>query len=149
MRHRFSFAREGFWVAVLSLMATTPVAAADATHSGAGQIFDSAYVLQIIGSLILVLALIFVLLFYLKKLNGGVLNSGALIRVLASVKIGARERVVLIEAGGQQLLLGVAAGGVRTLHTFDTPLTDVTAGDTETSDFSSILRRAAGKGVGR
>jgi flagellar protein FliO/FliZ len=36
--------------------------------------------------------------------------------------MGARERVVLIQAGETQLLLGVAPGRVQTLHVLDQPL---------------------------
>jgi flagellar protein FliO/FliZ len=39
------------------------------------------------------------------------------IRVLAGAAVGPRERVVLVEVGESWLLLGVAAGQVNTLHT--------------------------------
>jgi len=42
-------------------------------------------------------------------------RSGRL-KVLQSVPVGARERVVLMEVDGEELLLGVADGGVRVLE---------------------------------
>jgi len=36
---------------------------------------------------------------------------------VSSVMVGQRERVVVVEIGGQWLVLGVAAGQVRALHT--------------------------------
>jgi flagellar protein FliO/FliZ len=36
-----------------------------------------------------------------------------------TLALGARERVLLLDADGKRLLLGVGAGGVRTLHVYD------------------------------
>jgi len=74
-------------------------------------------------ALILVVSLILALGWLLKRMpgfaRGG--SQGAL-RLVASLPVGARERVVVVDVGGTQLLLGVGAGGVRTLHTLETPL---------------------------
>jgi len=43
-------------------------------------------------------------------------------KVVASLSVGAKERVVVVEVNGQQLLLGVTAGGINTLHTLPEPL---------------------------
>ncbi|MBI5462686.1 MAG: flagellar biosynthetic protein FliO [Gammaproteobacteria bacterium] len=47
--------------------------------------------------------------------------TGAL-RVLGGLSMGTRERVVLIQVGETQLLLGVAPGRVQTLHVLDRPI---------------------------
>ncbi len=41
--------------------------------------------------------------------------------------MGPRERVVLVQVGKQQLLLGVAPGRIQTLHVLDEPVTDATS----------------------
>ncbi|KAG1246504.1 hypothetical protein G6F65_020649 [Rhizopus arrhizus] len=43
-------------------------------------------------------------------------------KLVASLSVGAKERVVVVEVNGQQLLLGVTAGGINTLHTLPEPL---------------------------
>ncbi|HAV71696.1 MAG TPA: flagellar protein, partial [Stenotrophomonas sp.] len=43
-------------------------------------------------------------------------------RVVASLNVGAKERVVVVEVNGTQLLLGVTAGGINTLHQLPEPL---------------------------
>lgn len=43
-------------------------------------------------------------------------------RVLASLPVGARERIVLMQAGNRQIVVGVAPGQVSTLHVLDEPL---------------------------
>ena len=65
-------------------------------------------------SLLLVVGLIGGLFVVLKRLQvrGGA--SGA-IRVLAAQSLGTRERAVLVEVAGRQVLVGVAPGRVQTL----------------------------------
>lgn len=43
-------------------------------------------------------------------------------KVLASLPVGARERIVLMQAGDRQIVVGVAPGRVNTLHVLDEPL---------------------------
>ena len=38
--------------------------------------------------------------------------------------MGTRERVVLLQVGDKQLLVGVAPGSIKTLHVLETPLVD-------------------------
>jgi flagellar protein FliO/FliZ len=44
---------------------------------------------------------------------------GRRLRCVETLALGARERVLLLDADGKRLLLGVGAGGVRTLHVYD------------------------------
>ncbi len=69
---------------------------------------------QMLISLLLVVGLIGGLFVLLKRLQvrGGA--SGA-IRVLAAQSLGTRERAVLVEVAGRQVLIGVAPGRVQTL----------------------------------
>ena len=45
-----------------------------------------------------------------------------LIRVIASQPLGAKERVVLLQVAGRQLLVGMTSANVQTLHVFDDPI---------------------------
>lgn len=72
--------------------------------------------LRLLLSLAAVIGLILVLAFVLRRLPGmGVARSGEL-RVVGSVPVGSRERVVLVEAGGNRMLVGVAPGRVQALY---------------------------------
>ena len=97
--------------------AQTPAAARnDAGPIGPGE------VLQVFVSLLLVLGLIVLVAWLMRRyvtLPAG--RSGAL-RMLAAISVGQRERVVLVQAGETQLLIGIAPGQVRTLHVFDKPV---------------------------
>ncbi len=41
---------------------------------------------------------------------------------MASLNVGAKERVVVVDVNGQQLLLGITAGGISALHALPEPL---------------------------
>ncbi|HAI60012.1 MAG TPA: flagellar biosynthetic protein FliO [Xanthomonadaceae bacterium] len=75
-------------------------------------------------ALALVVALILFLAFVLKKLPGAGLKALPGLRVVASLAVGPRERVVVVDCAGQQLLLGVTPHSVNLLHTLPEPLLD-------------------------
>ena len=41
---------------------------------------------------------------------------------MGGISLGGKERIVLVQVGEQQLLVGVAPGSLRTLHVLDQPL---------------------------
>ncbi|MCD9087164.1 flagellar biosynthetic protein FliO [Stenotrophomonas sp. SY1] len=73
-------------------------------------------------TLLLVLGLIIGLGWLLKRLPGGAFRPVEGVKVVASINVGAKERVVVVDVNGQQLLLGVTAGGISTLHALPEPL---------------------------
>jgi len=78
---------------------------------------SSGSIVQIIFSLLLVLAAIALVGWLLKRVNTTKLGSGNLLRVLGSVAIGQRERIVLVEVNDTWLVVGVGPGQIRNLHT--------------------------------
>lgn len=82
----------------------------------------AAGLVQVTLSLLLVLAAVFAAAWAVRRLRGlGRLAPGA-IEVIADVALGPKERAVLVQVGTQQLLLGVAAGSVNTLHVLAEPI---------------------------
>ncbi|MNK40082.1 Flagellar protein FliO [compost metagenome] len=73
-------------------------------------------------ALLAVLALIIGLGWLLKRMPGSGFRPAEGMRVVASLNVGAKERVVVVEVNGEQLLLGVTAGGINTLHHLPEPL---------------------------
>lgn len=72
--------------------------------------------------LLLVLGLILGLAWMLRRLPGAGFRPAEGLRVVASLQLGAKERAVVVEVGGQQLLLGVTAAGISRLHELPQPL---------------------------
>lgn len=119
---------------ILLLLVALSVDAAP-TATAAPDLFNAGYIFQIIGSLLLVFGCIAGLLFLLRKVNGMSGSAVSPLRVLGAVRVGAREKVVLLQVGEQQLLVGVAAGGVNTLHV----LTEPVATQQNTAQFPALL----------
>jgi len=63
------------------------------------------------------------------------------LKVVGGISMGARERVVLLQAGKTQLLLGVSPGRIQTLHVLDEPLKPGKESLGEPSEFASRLTR--------
>lgn len=78
---------------------------------------SSGSIVQIILSLLLVLAAIVLVAWLLKRMNVAQQGSGNLLKVVGSVAVGQRERIVLVEVNSTWLLVGVGPGQIRTLHT--------------------------------
>lgn len=82
-------------------------------HSSAGQM-----VKMVIG-LLFVLLLIFFLAWVVKRYLGVGLTSNAALKTVAGIAVGQKERVVLVQVGERQLLIGVAPGQVNMLHALE------------------------------
>jgi len=106
-------------------------------------------------ALALVLAAVFgaaALLRRLRLLGGG---GAADLQILGQVALGARERAVLLRAGGQQFLVGVAPGNVRLLSALAEPVPDAAAAAAGPGavpgaapvlkSFREVLRRSLGR----
>jgi flagellar protein FliO/FliZ len=71
---------------------------------------------QVTLSLLLVLAAVFLTAWLLRRTRGlQRTRPGAGLAVVGEVAVGPRERVVLIDVAGKQVLIGVAPGSVRAL----------------------------------
>jgi len=64
------------------------------------------------------------------------------LKVVGGLHMGARERVVLIQVGEQQLLIGVAPGRIQTLHVLSQPLSTENLSTSSTERFSDKLVNA-------
>jgi flagellar protein FliO/FliZ len=114
----------------LTLLLAVPAAAVSATDekgalAGAGKLnqpIGTGEVLQVFLALVFVLLMIGAAAWLLRRFSAAGFSRQGALRLLASVSVGQRERIVLVQAGETQLLLGVAQGSVRTLHVFDKPV---------------------------
>jgi len=87
----------------------------------------------------LVIGLIFGLAWLLRRLPGTGLRPGDGLRVVAGVALGNKERAVVVDINGTQLLLGVTAGAVSLLHTLEQPLPE--KAPARLPEFAPFLRK--------
>ncbi|WOJ93311.1 flagellar biosynthetic protein FliO [Congregibacter variabilis] len=126
----------------LASVARAQETVSDATVSAAPELFSASYLFQVLGSLVLVFVCLFAVVYFLKRFNGTGVGSGSALRVLGSANVGQREKVVLMEVGGEQLLIGVAPGSVRKIHVLAEPVIEGDSSATASPDFAAVLRAA-------
>jgi flagellar protein FliO/FliZ len=108
---------------------------------------------RVMLALMLVLAAIFTAAWLSRRVRsvGGARSSS--LDVLAQLPLGPRERAVLIRVGGQQLLIGVATGCIRTLHVLESATAAADAGAAvavgpglpQRPSFKALLLKSLGK----
>ncbi len=76
---------------------------------------------SMILSLLMVLALIGVCAFVLKRFNLAQQNTGQL-KVVASLSLGVKERLVVAQVGDEQLVLGVTSQQITLIKNLEEPL---------------------------
>ena len=104
----FAFLTLGFSQGVLAVEAVKEV--------GEAVVQPSDYFLQIVLSLSLVLLIIFLSAWMLRRYGRtpGVANGN--LKVLGALSVGQRERVMLLQVGKEQILVGVTSSRITTLH---------------------------------
>lgn len=101
---------------------------------------------QLTLGMLLVLSLIVGIAWLLKRSGRLQMAAGGSLRVLGGLSMGARERVVLMQVGDKQLLIGVAPGRVQTLHVLEEPIHNTNSSET-LGGFSEQLGRLMKKGT--
>ena len=129
----------------LTLLAgpSVAIAAGDpAAVPGAGEMLH--VLLGLLGVLVAIAMLAWALRHVLRLSS----IAGGVIRVVAATPLGGRERVVLLEVGGVQLLVGVSPGRLQTLHVLDEPVSLPRPGASPGGSFPQQLARLLGRASG-
>jgi flagellar protein FliO/FliZ len=73
--------------------------------------------LQVLFGLIVVLGLMALCAWMLRRFSASKTTGGTSIRIVGGVSVGTRERVMVVEVGDQWIVVGVAPGRVTSLST--------------------------------
>lgn len=101
---------------------------------------SSPYLLKLTGGLILIVGLILLLAWLVKKFNLNQQSHTGLIKIIAGLSIGTRDRIVLLQIGEEQILVGLTPGRIEKLHTLAQPL-EVPGEQVLTGSFASKINR--------
>lgn len=96
--------------------------------------------LTVFLSLVFIVALIYGLSLFVRKFGQGMGYSSQHIKSLANMSVGTRERIVLIEVGDKQILVGVTPTQINALHVFDSPVVEVENTQPAASDFAQKFK---------
>jgi len=100
---------------------------------------DGADILGLGGSLVIVIGAVLLVGWLYSRSQSMRGAGGNVIRILAAQPLGSKERIVLVDVGGTQLVVGMTSSQVQTLHVFDEPILDDHAQPAVASAFSRKL----------
>jgi flagellar protein FliO/FliZ len=112
-----------FWLtsSLLSLAYTTAVVAQDSEKMAVAKTLTTSPVtntalFETLLGLGLVLGLIAILAWLIKRTGRFQTTANGEIKMIAGLSLGPRERAVLLEVGGEKILVGVTTQHIQTLH---------------------------------
>ncbi|MGK9064966.1 flagellar biosynthetic protein FliO [Stutzerimonas chloritidismutans] len=109
--------RLGFFAWALTLPAVAAEPAATAASGGMG-----AQMTKLLLGLLLVIGLIFALAWALRRMQQLNPRSNQAIKLISTQALGPRERLVLVQVGTEQVLVGLSAGRITPLHVLKEPV---------------------------
>jgi len=93
---------------------------------------------QVVVGLCLILVLIGAISWLAKRFSQGGFQQNTYLKIVSAMPLGTRERLLIVDAGGTHILLGVTATNIQTLHIFDEPVVPAQSPEQE-SEFAKKL----------
>ncbi|MHC2145002.1 flagellar protein FliO/FliZ [Pseudomonas sp. 210_17 TE3656] len=126
-------------VALATVQPAAAVVVPGSGSSAAGQLT------QLVLGLLLVLGLIFLLAWLLRRVQNAAPGSGQVIEILGSRTLGPRDRLLLIQVGKEQILIGHTPGSIEALHVLAEPVEVPVGARQATPEFAQRLMELMGK----
>ena len=98
--------------------------------------------LKVTGGLLLVILAIFGSAWFYRRFGSFTSINHESLKVIGGVSMGQKERVVLMQVGEEQLLLGVSPGRIQTLHVLPKPIETKQLDQAQDNKFSNQLNSA-------
>lgn len=122
---------------------------ASVTSNAISQPVNSTSILELTLGLVFIIVLIFVVAWFVKRFSVFHPVASEQLKVVAGIHLGQREKILLVQVGEEQILVGLTATDIRTLHKLDVPLKVQENKSMANSDFAkklaALIDRAKGK----
>ncbi|WP_295472680.1 flagellar biosynthetic protein FliO [uncultured Pseudomonas sp.] len=131
-------------------MPALALAAEPATQAAAPQVGSAlpggmgGQLLQLLLGLLLVVGLIFALAWVVRRVQSMAPGNAQVIEMIGSRAIGPRDRLVLVQVGKEQILLGITPGRITPLHVLKDNV-EVPVREPATPEFAQRLLELMGK----
>ncbi|OHV98686.1 flagellar biosynthesis protein FliO [Janthinobacterium lividum] len=144
--------------AAAAAAAPAPAAALPAMPAGAPMTMaptsSAGRLLQTIFALVFVLALLIGLAWFMKRYGPKVMGGNNKMRVVSSLNLGGRERIVLVEVADQWIVVGASPGRINALATMprqegELPQLATTQNGPAAANFSEWLKQTIEKRNGK
>jgi len=126
----------------LTALAAEPASKAVTTPMASSDI--GSQLAQLLLGLLLVIGLIFALAWVMRRVQQIGPRGNQAIKLVASQALGPRDRLLLVQVGGEQVLLGLTAGRITPLHVLKEPVS-LEAAEPATPEFAQRLMELLGK----
>lgn len=100
---------------------------------------------QMVFGLLLVVGLIFFLAWLLRRMQGAAPKGGQVIEIVGSRALGPRDRLLLVQVGNEQILIGHTPGSIEALHVMAEPVEVAASARQATPEFAQRLMELMGK----
>lgn len=92
-------------------------------------------------SLAIVLLVIFILAWLVRKAApSGFGGTKGQMKVLSVLPLGGKERIMLVDVAGTQMVLGISTAGVNCLHVFADPVVSIGSVSSQQQGFQAVLQ---------
>ncbi|MEE1886164.1 flagellar biosynthetic protein FliO [Pseudomonas carassii] len=137
----------GFTALGALLVSEVVIAAAEPNASAAAPLPGGlgAQLAQMVFGLLLVVGLIFFLAWLLRRMQGNAQRGAQVIEIVGSRAIGPRDRLLLVQVGKEQILIGHSPGSIEALHVLAEPVEVPAAARQATPEFAQRLLELMGK----
>lgn len=93
-------------------------------------------------ALVLVVCLIFLLGKLLKRMQGNVMGGGkSKLKIISQLALGQKERLVVLDVNGKQILIGVTSMQINLLMELENPIIETERNLSFTSQFQQMIRK--------
>lgn len=118
------------------------------TSISSNEPFAIANIMQMLAGLAFVIILILLLGWFYKRFGTPGTTNNSSFRIISGLSLGQRERVVMLQVGEHQVLLGVAPGRVEKIHVFTEPAIKEASPSTGGSFSASLAKVIKQRGQG-
>jgi len=100
---------------------------------------------QLMLGLLVVLAVIVALAWVVRRVQQAAPRGGQVIDIVSARALGPRDRLVLVQVGDEQILLGVSPGRITSLHVMKEPVRSPARSEQVAPEFAQRLMELLGK----
>ncbi|WP_296253567.1 flagellar biosynthetic protein FliO [Pseudomonas sp. UBA4194] len=129
----------------LVAVAAPEAAPAVATTAATGGSGLAGQLTQMVLGLLAVVGLIFVLAWLMRRVQQAAPRGGQVIDVVGAKALGPRDRLVLVQVGEEQILIGISPGRITPLHVMNKPVNAPSKPEQTTPEFAQRLMELLGK----
>ncbi|WP_299686278.1 flagellar biosynthetic protein FliO [uncultured Vibrio sp.] len=98
------------------------------------------------GSLIFVIAFILFIAWLLKRMQVPAMSNQQGLVIVRQIPVGTKERIVIVQAGDEQFLLGITTQSIQLISKLDKPITqEMLEKSTFSSQLSQLIKKDANK----